>query len=141
MSALENDRMAPVGGRPTEEISLCVSTSANARVKRRIATLMDEVETLKQDKATKQRKTTYYVLQGQAIRHMVVLYTPIEDLIAKNDRRCEDRDTGNFAATCSMEQDRLQCGYVKLTKVLPWIHEKLTSLDNEESEGMLRKLK
>lgn len=68
---------------------------------------MDEVEVLKQDKATKQRfelsqilkakltshrKTTYYVSQGRAICRMVVLYTPIEDLIAENDRRCEHTD-------------------------------------------------
>lgn len=53
---------------------------------------------------------------------------------------CEDGDTGDFAVT-STEQDRLQCGYIELTKVLPWIHEKLAGLDNEESEGMIRKLK
>ncbi|KAG1859856.1 hypothetical protein C8R48DRAFT_605404, partial [Suillus tomentosus] len=86
------------------------------------------------------RKTTYYVPQGRAIHCMVILYTPIEDLITKNDRRCEDRNTGDCAVP-STEQDRLQRGYIKLTKVLPWIHEKLASLDNEESEDMLKKLK
>ncbi|KAG1880607.1 hypothetical protein C8R48DRAFT_588307 [Suillus tomentosus] len=112
---------------------------------------MDEVEVLKQDKATKQRfelsqilkakltshrKTTYYVSQGRAIRRMVVLYTPIEDLIAENDRRCEHTD-----GDTNIEQDRLQCGYIELTKALPWIHEKLASFEHEESEEMLRKLK
>ncbi|KAG1842289.1 hypothetical protein C8R48DRAFT_554365, partial [Suillus tomentosus] len=115
-------------------------TTPNARAKRRIAALMDEIEILKQDKAMKQRKTTYYVSQGRAIRRMVVLYTPIEDLITENDRRCEDGNTGDCAVP-SAEQDRLQRGYVELTKVLPWIHEKLASLDNEESEDMLKKLK
>ncbi|KAG2086887.1 uncharacterized protein F5147DRAFT_588378 [Suillus discolor] len=123
-----------------EEVLICVPTTPNARAKRRIAALMDEIEILKQDKAMKQRKTTYYVSQGRAIRRMVVLYTPIEDLITENDRCCEDRNTGDCAVP-SAEQDRLQRGYVELTKVLPWIHEKLASLDNEESEDMLKKLK
>jgi hypothetical protein len=26
---------------------------------------------------------------------MVALYSPIEDLVAENDRRCEDRDSGS----------------------------------------------
>jgi hypothetical protein len=91
-------------------LSLCVPTSPHARAKRKIVTLMEEVETLKQDKAIKQRfvhsqlrlksdlmlrcrKTIYYVSQGRAIRRMVALYSPIEDLIAENDRRCEDTDS------------------------------------------------
>ncbi|KAG0701539.1 hypothetical protein DFH29DRAFT_1000182 [Suillus ampliporus] len=98
---------------------------------------MEEVEILKQDKATKQRKTIYYVSQGRAIRRMVALYTPIEDLIAENDRRCEDNKYSDFTP----EQNHLQCGYIKFIKILPWIHEKLSSLDHEESEDMLRKLR
>lgn len=90
-------------------LSLCVPTSPHARAKRKIVTLMEEVETLKQDKAIKQRfvhsqllksdlmlrcrKTTYYISQGRAIRRMVALYSPIEDLIDENDRRCEDTDS------------------------------------------------
>jgi hypothetical protein len=37
------------------DISMSLPTSPHARVKRRITTLMDKVEILKQDKATKQR--------------------------------------------------------------------------------------
>ncbi|KAG2046939.1 hypothetical protein BDR06DRAFT_851899, partial [Suillus hirtellus] len=62
-----------------------------------------------------------YVSQGRAIRRMIVLYAPIEDLIAENDRRCEEI---NVAST-----------------VLPWLHEKLAGVDHKESEDMLRKLK
>jgi len=98
------------GGPPNQDqqISLCIPTSPHARAKRRIAVLEEEVEILKQDRETKQRyvssrilqviltphyrKTTYYVSQGRAIRRLVALYTPIEDLIAENDRRCEDDD-------------------------------------------------
>ncbi|KAG2112757.1 hypothetical protein BD769DRAFT_1364416 [Suillus cothurnatus] len=148
MTPCEDDSSAPL-----TEGSFCVPTSPHARAKRRIAALMEEVETLKQDKAVKQRKTTYYVSQGQAIRRMVVLYSPIEDLIAENDRRCEDRDiisTTEYVHIVSISislftirnrQDRLQRGYIELAKSLPWIHEKLATLDHEESEEMLRKLK
>ncbi|KAG1729067.1 uncharacterized protein EDB91DRAFT_1085849 [Suillus paluster] len=101
---------------------------------------MEEVEILKQDKATKQRKTTYYVSQGRAICQMVTLYIPIEDIITENDRHCEN---GNSSSTLEQvfRQDRFQCGYVELIKVLPWFHDKLASLDLKESEEMLRKLK
>ncbi|KAG1878466.1 hypothetical protein C8R48DRAFT_589840, partial [Suillus tomentosus] len=81
------------------------------------------------------RKTTYYVSQGRALRRMVVLYTPIEDLVAKNDRRCEDTDSDH-----TIEQNHLQRGYIELAKVLPWFHEKLAGFDFEESEEMLRKV-
>jgi hypothetical protein len=40
---------------PPSVVSLCVSTSPQARAKRKIAALMEEVEILKQDKVTKQR--------------------------------------------------------------------------------------
>ncbi|KAG1897722.1 uncharacterized protein F5891DRAFT_982453 [Suillus fuscotomentosus] len=101
-----------VSGSPqAQESSLCILTSLHARAKRRIAVLEEEVEILKQDKVTKQRKTTYYVSQGRAIRRMVALYTPIEDLIAENDRPCEDGDNDT-----TIEQDRHQHGYIELSK-------------------------
>ncbi|KAG2051668.1 hypothetical protein BDR06DRAFT_916165 [Suillus hirtellus] len=117
-------------------VSLCIPTSLHARAKRRIAALEEEVEIMKQDRVTKQRKTIYYVSQGRAIRHMVAIYTPMEDLIAENDRHCEDGDSD-----ATVEQDRYQRGYIELCKTLPWIHQKLTNVDHEESEEMLRKLK
>ncbi|KAG2089425.1 hypothetical protein BD769DRAFT_1372058, partial [Suillus cothurnatus] len=84
------------------------------------------------------RKTTYYVSQGQAIRRLVALYTPTEDVIAENDRHCETHDR-DFNTT--QEQDCLQRGYIELAKALPWFHDKLASLDHEELEHMLRQLK
>ncbi|KAG1819464.1 hypothetical protein DFJ58DRAFT_673314, partial [Suillus subalutaceus] len=122
---------------PNLDVSLCVQTSPHARAKQKIAALMDEIEILKQDKAIKQRKTTYYVSQGRAVHRIVALYTPIEDLITKNDRRCEDCES----SSSTMDQDRLQCGYIELAKALPWLHDKLACLDHEESEDMLKKLK
>jgi hypothetical protein len=63
MSMAENNR---TGGLPTPTpptpppppppvISLCVSTSPQARAKRKISALEEEVQRLKQDKAIKQR--------------------------------------------------------------------------------------
>ncbi|KAG2747685.1 hypothetical protein P692DRAFT_20737382 [Suillus brevipes Sb2] len=124
---------------PPSDASLCVQTSPHARAKRKIAALMEEVENLRQDKATKRRKTTYYVSQGRAIRRMVALYTPIEDLIAENDRRCEVDEFSD--ATPENRENRLQRGYIEFVKILPWVHEKLTGLGLEETEDMLRKLK
>ncbi|KAG2085071.1 hypothetical protein BD769DRAFT_1374554, partial [Suillus cothurnatus] len=81
------------------------------------------------------RKTTYFIAQGRAICRVVVLYTSLEDLIAKNDRRYEDLESG------TTEQDRLQRGYIALTQTLPWLHEKLSEFDIDDSEDMLKKLK
>ncbi|KAG2739649.1 hypothetical protein P692DRAFT_20757148 [Suillus brevipes Sb2] len=117
-------------------VSLSLQTSPDARAKRKIATLLEDIEILKQDKANKNRKTTYYVSQGRAIRRMVILYNPIEDLVKENDRRCEETDDDS-----TVDQDRLQRGYIELSKVLPWLHEKLAKIDNEESDDMIKKLK
>lgn len=103
-----------LGDPRSQDVSLSVHTSPHARAKRKIATLMEDIEILKQDKAAKnrcersrlfwrfsaasfkcRRKTTYYVSQGRAIRRMVILYTPIEDLVSENDRRCEETDDGS----------------------------------------------
>ncbi|KAG2120361.1 hypothetical protein BD769DRAFT_1671794 [Suillus cothurnatus] len=111
-----------------------VPTSAEARAKRRIAALEEELEMIKQDRGTKQRKTTFYVAQGRAIRRMVVLYTNLEDLITENDRRYEEQES-------TREQDRLQYGYILLAQVLPWLHERLAELDIDDCEDMRKKLK
>ncbi|KAG1898547.1 uncharacterized protein F5891DRAFT_1190619 [Suillus fuscotomentosus] len=135
MSVSDNDRHANYQNSPPLpshlDVLLCVSTSPHARAKRRIAALVEEVENLKQDRATKQRF-------GRAVRQMVALYTPIEDLIAENDRCCEDEEN---ALEFTTEQNCLQRGYIELAKALPWFHDKLAKFDHEESEEMLKKLK
>ncbi|KAG1764416.1 hypothetical protein EDD22DRAFT_951670 [Suillus occidentalis] len=133
MSASRHDSGNP---QSQDVVSLSLQTSPDARAKRKIATLLEDIEILKQDKATKNRKTTYYVSQGRAIRRMVILYNPIEDLVKENDRRCEETNDDS-----TVDQDRLQRGYIELSKVLPWLHEKLAKIDNEESEDMIKKLK
>ncbi|KAG1831840.1 hypothetical protein EV424DRAFT_1313903 [Suillus variegatus] len=121
---------------PHADLSGAVPTSTEARAKRRIAALEEELQMIKEERGTKQRSTTYYVAQGRAIRRMAVLYTNLEDLIGENDRRYEDR-----SAESTSEQDRLQRGYIILAQVLPWIHGKLSELDTDDSQDMLKKLK
>ncbi|KAG1730634.1 hypothetical protein EDD22DRAFT_960691 [Suillus occidentalis] len=111
-------------------------TTADARAKRRIAALEDELERMRHKRGTKQRKTTYFVVQGRAIHRLVVLYTSLEDLIAENDRRYDQRPV-----KCTTTEDRLQLGYIELSRALPWLHTNLGDFDHEECEDMLRKLK
>ncbi|KAG2351937.1 hypothetical protein BDR07DRAFT_1385074 [Suillus spraguei] len=73
---------------------------------------------------------------GQNAGYMVALYTPIEDLIAENDQRCEESNMG-----CTKEQDHVQRSYIELVKALPWVHDKLAKFDHKECEDMLRQLK
>ncbi|KAG1759968.1 hypothetical protein EDD22DRAFT_781810 [Suillus occidentalis] len=131
---------------PLPDSSGAVPTSTEARAKRRIAALEDELQSMRQERRGKQRKTTFYISQGRAIRRMGVLYTNLEDLIAENDRRYEEGEEGatpEYAFTFSVPRqlDRLQRGYIILTQVLPWLHEKLTRLDVDDSQDMLKQLK
>ncbi|KAG0694503.1 hypothetical protein DFH29DRAFT_880665 [Suillus ampliporus] len=136
MSESEPDHHIQTYALTLPDLSGAVPTSAEARAKRRIAALEEELQTMQQERGSKQRKTTYYVSQGREIRRMVVLYTSLEDLIAENDRRHEERPVNN-----TTEQNRLQRGYITLMQVVPWLHHKLSELDIDDSEEMLKKLK
>ncbi|KAG2121538.1 hypothetical protein BD769DRAFT_1671405 [Suillus cothurnatus] len=136
MSAPEADHYSGSHTLALPDLSGAVPTSTEARAKRCIAALEDELETMRQERRGKQRKTTFYVSQGRAIRRMGVLYTNLEDLIAENDRRYEE---GSEDAT--PEQDFLQRGYIILSQVLPWLHERLAQLDMDDSQDMLKQLK
>ncbi|KAG1808521.1 hypothetical protein EV424DRAFT_1328803 [Suillus variegatus] len=118
------------------DLSGAVPTSTEARAKRHIAALEEELQVMKQERGTKQRKTTYHVSQGRAVRRMVALYANIEDLISENDRRCEEDWEDSTA-----DQNRLQRGYIALANALPWIHERLAELDADDAEDMLKKIK
>ncbi|KAG2737703.1 hypothetical protein P692DRAFT_201732753 [Suillus brevipes Sb2] len=136
--AAEHERLtAPV----IPDLSGAVPTSSDARAKRRIAALEEELQMMKREGRHKQRKTTYYVAQGRAIRRMVVLYSSLEDLIAENDRRYEEGLEDGLVERTSPEQNRLQSGYVAFAQALPWVHAKLGTLDVDDCEDMLKKLK
>ncbi|KAG1745579.1 hypothetical protein EDD22DRAFT_958493 [Suillus occidentalis] len=136
-SSDDEENSAGVGLTIHRDPSQAIPTSSKARAKWHIAALEDELEVMRQERGGKQRKTTFYVSQGRAIRRLVVLYHSLEDLVAENDRRYEFRS----APESTPEQNRLQRGYIELARVLPWLHEKLGELDHEDSEDMLRKLK
>ncbi|KAG1875631.1 hypothetical protein DFJ58DRAFT_721451 [Suillus subalutaceus] len=123
------------------DLSGAVPTSTEARAKCCIAALEEELQQMKQEKGTKQRKTTYYIAQGRAIRRTTVLYTSLEDLIAENDHRYETGLVDGLVWGTTTEQDRLQCGYLAFMQTLPWLHPKLACLDVNDCEDMLRKLK
>ncbi|KAG1791062.1 uncharacterized protein HD556DRAFT_1445582 [Suillus plorans] len=113
-----------------------VPTSAEARSKRRIGALEEELEMMKQDRGTKQRFVSYYFAYCRAIWRMVVLYTNLDDLIAENDRRYEEQE---LELDSTGEQDRLQRGYILLAQVLPWLHEKFAELDIDDCKDMKKK--
>ncbi|KAG1811124.1 uncharacterized protein BJ212DRAFT_1483796 [Suillus subaureus] len=135
MSERESEHHNPTHTLMFPDLSGVVPTSVEARAKHRITVLEEELQMMQQEKGTKQRKTTYYVSQGRAIHCMVVLYTSLEDLIAKNDRRYKEQLEEN-----TTEQDRLQRGYITLAQVVPWLHPKLSELDIDDCEDMLKKL-
>ncbi|KAG1727335.1 hypothetical protein EDB19DRAFT_1943270 [Suillus lakei] len=105
-----------------------VPTSAEARAKCRIAALEDELQTMKEERGMKQRKTTYYIAQGRAIWCMVVLYTNLEDLITENDRRYDESVVDDLVVDTTTEQDCLQHGYIAFTQTLPWLHDMMKKL-------------
>ncbi|KAG1884559.1 hypothetical protein F4604DRAFT_1676683 [Suillus subluteus] len=69
-------------------------TSSKARAKHRIAALEQDLETMQQERGSKQRKTTYYIAQGRAVCCLVILYNNLEDLISENDHRYEVHTSG-----------------------------------------------
>jgi hypothetical protein len=42
--------------------------------------------------------------------------------------------------TLLFRQDRLQHGYITLAQTLPWLHGKLSNLDIDECEDMIKKV-
>ncbi|KAG2082360.1 hypothetical protein BD769DRAFT_1376493 [Suillus cothurnatus] len=136
MSAAELDHHNATHGLALPDLSGVVPTCTEARAKRRIAALEEELQVTRQERGTKQRKTTYYVSQGRAVCCMVALYASIEDLIAENDCRCKiDWEES------TTDQNRFQHGYIALVHTLLWIHKKLSGLDADDAEDMLKKIK
>ncbi|KAG2739853.1 hypothetical protein P692DRAFT_20881566 [Suillus brevipes Sb2] len=84
----DDDDESSAGSQPLvhPDPSQPMPTSSKARAKRRIAALEEELETMRQERGGKQRKTTLYVAQGRAIRRLVVLYHSLEDLVAVKRR-------------------------------------------------------
>ncbi|KAG1896109.1 uncharacterized protein F5891DRAFT_959089 [Suillus fuscotomentosus] len=124
-------------GQPPES-SLAVATSEAARQRRKIAALEEKLQVLESGHAVKQREINYYMSKGRAIRRIVTLFDNIEDLIGENDRRC-DLDSEDENVT--LDQERLQTGFISLTHTLPWLHSRASDLEYDEYSHMLKKLR
>ncbi|KAG1723820.1 hypothetical protein EDD22DRAFT_852774 [Suillus occidentalis] len=110
--------------------------AVQARQRRRIAQLEEKLEALESGRAVKEKRANYYTAQGRAIRRVVVLFDNVEDLVAENDRRYEDDNEDH-----TLDQDRLQIGYVTLSTTLPWLYKKGTELEYDEYMHMLKMLR
>ncbi|KAG2141312.1 hypothetical protein DEU56DRAFT_911420 [Suillus clintonianus] len=129
--------MEDVSEPPELSQSLVVATSESAHQKRKITALEEKLQVLESGHAVKKREMDYYISKGRAIRQIVTLFDNIEDLISENDRRCdldEDEDM-------TVDQHRLQIGYIALNHTLPWFHSKASDLENEDLMYMLQKLR
>ncbi|KAG1738050.1 hypothetical protein EDD22DRAFT_787327 [Suillus occidentalis] len=109
-----------------------------ARQRRRIAQLEEQLETLEEGRAAKEKQTNYYTAQGRALRRVVALFDNIEDLVSENDRRSDDEHQDQDT---TLEQDRLQVGYVVLTQTLPWFYKKGCELEFDDYLYMTKMLR
>ncbi|KAG2085492.1 hypothetical protein BD769DRAFT_1681678 [Suillus cothurnatus] len=113
------------------------AASLQARQRRKIAQLEEKLEVLEAGRATKERQSNYYMAQGRAIRRVISLFDNVEDLVTENDRRYDLNDDEET----TVDQDRLQVGYVALTHTLPWFHKKGTDMDYDEFVHMMKMLR
>lgn len=114
-----------------------VAASVEARQRRRIGQLEEQLEALESGRAVKQRQSNHYMAQGRALRRVVSLFDNIEDLVTENDRRLEDDSDQDS----TIGQDRRQMGYVALTNTLTWFHKRSVELEYEDYIHMLKMLR
>ncbi|KAG2132819.1 hypothetical protein DEU56DRAFT_739394 [Suillus clintonianus] len=130
--------VADVPQPPESSQSLAVPTSESARQKRKIAALEEKLQVLEQGHAVKIREINYYMSTGRAIRRIVSLFDTIEDMICENDRRCGLNDEDD---NVTLDQERLQRGYIALNHALPWFHSQASDMENDDCVQMLKKLR
>lgn len=121
--------------------SLAIPTCETVRQKRKIAELEEKLQELESGQAAKRRETNYYISKGRAIRRIVSLFDSIEDLICENDRRCDNDDDNDNDNDYTLEQDRLQVGYVALNNALPWFHRRASDMEYDDYAHMLKQLR
>ncbi|KAG1767495.1 hypothetical protein EV702DRAFT_1254506 [Suillus placidus] len=133
--------------------SLAVATSESARQRRKIAALEEKLQVLESGHAVKVRETNYYMSKGRAIRRIVTLFDTIEDLIFKNDRRC---DLGDEDDNVTLESQGLNsslmwfivtvrsvCNSGTLPLILPFhgFTRRLQNMEYDDYSHMLKKLR
>ncbi|KAG1806956.1 hypothetical protein EV424DRAFT_1544050 [Suillus variegatus] len=138
MSQVDNIPQPEASSQTSMASSMAVPTSDSARQRRKIAELEEKLQVLESGHAVKQRETNYFMSQGRAIKRIVALFDSIEDMIAKNNRRCDlESDDDNL----TLDQDRLQFGYIILNNSLPWFHRKVSDMEYNDYMHMLKKLR
>ncbi|KAG1775004.1 hypothetical protein EV702DRAFT_1236929 [Suillus placidus] len=129
--------IAQIEGQPDESSHKSTAPSLQARQRRRIAQLEEKLEALEAGRASKERQSNYYITEGRAIRHIIALFDNVEDLITKNDRRSDS----HYDEENTVDQDRLQFGYITLIHTLPWFHNKAVEMEYEEYLQMMKTLR
>ncbi|KAG1894311.1 uncharacterized protein F5891DRAFT_961789 [Suillus fuscotomentosus] len=132
-----DDVPQPQGSSP----SIALATSEDARQRRKIAELEEKLQVLESGQAIKRRETNYYISKGRAIQCIVTLYDALEDLIAENDRRCDDQQSDEDSPVHPHSQECLQFGYIALSNALSWFHSRASELEYDEYLQMLKKLR
>ncbi|KAG2745343.1 hypothetical protein P692DRAFT_201687017, partial [Suillus brevipes Sb2] len=112
--------------------------SVQARQRRRIAQLEEKLQVLESGRAVKARHMNYYMARGRAIRRVVSLFDNIEDLVGENDRRC---DVDDDDAETTLDQDRLQIGYITFTSSMCWFMKKALEMEYHDYLQMLKALR
>ncbi|KAG1739742.1 hypothetical protein EDB19DRAFT_1908761 [Suillus lakei] len=148
-TVLQNNDLRPqdeCSGMPHVEVqqdqggSLPMSNGAEAALqaqqRRRIAQLEEKLESLEAGRAVKERQTNYYIAQGRAVRRVVALFDSVKDLVTENDRRYNIDEN----AEATLNQDRLQVGYVIFAQTLQWFHKKAVEMEYDDYAQMLKML-
>ncbi|KAG1759553.1 hypothetical protein EDD22DRAFT_849157 [Suillus occidentalis] len=136
VEGMQNRQREPSTTNAHSQQSMAQAASVEARQRRRIAQLEEKLEALESGRAVKEKQANYFMAQGRAIRRIVTLFDNIEDLVAENDRRHEDDNEDH-----TLDQDRLQIGYITLTTTLPWIAKKASDMEYDEYTHMLKLLR
>ncbi|KAF9032750.1 hypothetical protein BJ165DRAFT_1568204 [Panaeolus papilionaceus] len=124
-----------------------VSSAHISCLKRRIASLEQEAELRKESKPKK--KSTPCTM-GRGIRRLVVMFDPLEVLVAEADRRCEedwdDERSGlsgeELEERIESSQDRVYRGYTTLLSVIPSLRSLLndTNADPDDLDNFVAQL-
>ncbi|KAG2154313.1 uncharacterized protein EDB93DRAFT_1102442 [Suillus bovinus] len=101
MSVSEDDHHTEARSLAPSELSGAVPTSIEARAKCRIAALEEELQVMRQERGTKQRKTTYYVSQGHGdMQNCRTGSEPVRTDGKSNSSECISINEGRITINC-----------------------------------------
>ncbi|KAF9039168.1 hypothetical protein BJ165DRAFT_1407392 [Panaeolus papilionaceus] len=102
-----------------------------SRLKRRIAQLQDEVQTVQSGRRTKKRTST--TTMGRGIRRLASMFGTLESLVFEADQRAseQDSDRDDLTEDAKLDRDRAYKGFVLMINQVPTLR---TLLNDESSE-------